>query len=418
MPLANRAQEDPALIVDRAKSRGWVSGELSEQGKKLKRERKQKRGLNRYSDQTLDKQGHVLHVYAVWHWAKADAKDDFKTCKARVLSVGAPLPEVYELKSFWRFYKDQSRGRLDKRPTVQSLLTQAKALKAGLARLTKGKISDEDTEEINAWIKYVLPCEERSDVRDIVRPKFEIKPPDDSLGKLLSKRFKASLSSQLYACSAFKKTNTISPPNSCTSSLAGTSHDERDKATQERSRTSSSSHQRPPEIYQSDISFRHNTESPLFQDHSSAECSRNSVQDNPNFSPVNQSTQENELPTRIILGLPIESGSCVEETKHQPLSKKRRILQAPFLRKRRRRILRTPQSKYFLNKPLSQSSIGSLMEVQPSIQEAVSVRSPSEHFLRARAAPGRGNRIRGLHSRPSGRVHHRAADGRAAGRHS
>ncbi|KAH6983689.1 hypothetical protein BKA56DRAFT_672330 [Ilyonectria sp. MPI-CAGE-AT-0026] len=86
---------------------------------------------------------------------------------SRVLSVGVPLLEVYELKSFWRFYKDQSRGRLDKRPTVQSLLTQAKALKAGLARLTKGKISDEDTEEINAWIKYVLPCEERSDVRDI-----------------------------------------------------------------------------------------------------------------------------------------------------------------------------------------------------------------------------------------------------------
>ncbi|KAL6406231.1 hypothetical protein AUP68_10400 [Ilyonectria robusta] len=175
-------------------------------------------------------------------------------------------------------------------------------------------------------------------------------PPDDSLGKSRPKRFEASLSSQLCACSASRKSNTISPPNSCTSSLAGTSHDERDKVTQQRSRTSSASHQRPSEIYQSDISFRHNTESPPFQDHSSAECSRYSVQDNPNFSPVNQSTQETELPTRIIFGLPIESGSCVERTKRQPLSKKRRILQAPFLRKRRRRILRTPQSKYFLNK--------------------------------------------------------------------
>lgn len=72
-------------------------------------------------------------------------------CEARVLGVGAPVPPVHELKDFWRFYCQQAKGMLGKGkdPTMLTLLSQAKAFKAGLARRAEGIISDEDATGIN-----------------------------------------------------------------------------------------------------------------------------------------------------------------------------------------------------------------------------------------------------------------------------
>jgi hypothetical protein len=95
-----------------------------------------------------------------WCWENANRRDDFEVCEARVLGAGAPVPPVHELKDFWRFYCQQARGMLSKGkdPTILTLLSQAKAFKAGLARRTEGIIGDEDTTEINNVRGQTILC--------------------------------------------------------------------------------------------------------------------------------------------------------------------------------------------------------------------------------------------------------------------
>lgn len=59
------------------------------------------------------------------------------------------MPPIHELKDFWRFYKDQSVGRLRAHPTSLTLKARAKEFKGGYMRLTGSLLNDEDTKEIN-----------------------------------------------------------------------------------------------------------------------------------------------------------------------------------------------------------------------------------------------------------------------------
>ncbi|RMD39438.1 hypothetical protein DV735_g5698, partial [Chaetothyriales sp. CBS 134920] len=170
MPPPKLQHRDPALIADRAVSGGWKSGEHHE--------RDRERAVNLYDEKTLRHQDGALNIYAIWCWEKSGRKEDFEACKARVLCTGAPIPAMHELKDFWRFYKTQSKGRLRESPTTKSLLSKAKAFKAGFRRLTNSELGDADTEEINRWLRKVLPYEPGSDVHDIEKPKYNLKPPD------------------------------------------------------------------------------------------------------------------------------------------------------------------------------------------------------------------------------------------------
>lgn len=84
-----------------------------------------------------------------WCWDKSDGTRTFDDCKQWALRRDAPVPELHDLKDFWRFFKDQSKGRLGERPTAKSLRKCAKQFKAGFYRHTGSQINDDDTEEIN-----------------------------------------------------------------------------------------------------------------------------------------------------------------------------------------------------------------------------------------------------------------------------
>ncbi|OAQ57905.2 hypothetical protein VFPPC_11363 [Pochonia chlamydosporia 170] len=161
---------DPAAVADRAKSRGWKADEHLENDKQ--------RDLNKYDDKVKEKQDQVLHKYAIWHWDRSGRNVDFEPYKDVLLREGAPIPPIQELKDFWRFYKDQSVGRLRERPTAPTLKARAKEFKGGYMRMTGNLLNDEDTREINYWLKNVLPFEENSGVKDIVMPKYNYKPVD------------------------------------------------------------------------------------------------------------------------------------------------------------------------------------------------------------------------------------------------
>ncbi|KFA77150.1 hypothetical protein S40288_10234 [Stachybotrys chartarum IBT 40288] len=113
-----------------------------------------------------------------WYWVKQNRIGSFEESKALAFQEGAQFPEIHELKDFWRFYKDQSNGKLGARPVAKTLLSRAKQFKAGFTRLTKAELSGEDTHEVNSWIKNVLPFEEGSGVKNIERAKFNYKPVD------------------------------------------------------------------------------------------------------------------------------------------------------------------------------------------------------------------------------------------------
>ena len=80
-----------------------------------------------------------------WTWVTAGQEGSFEDCKASALRRGAPVPQVHQLKDFWRFYKDQSHGQINERPTAKTLKARAKQFKAGFKRHTGNELSDEDT---------------------------------------------------------------------------------------------------------------------------------------------------------------------------------------------------------------------------------------------------------------------------------
>lgn len=74
---------------------------------------------------------------------------DFIEYEAKILCEDASLPEVQQLKDFWRFYKDQARGRIKKRPTAKSLKANAKSFNAGFTRRTGKNVPADTIAEIN-----------------------------------------------------------------------------------------------------------------------------------------------------------------------------------------------------------------------------------------------------------------------------
>lgn len=75
--------------------------------------------------------------------------DVFEEYEATLLCKDASLPEVHQLKDFWRFYKDQARGRLSERPTTRSLKASAKSFNAGFKRRTGNSVPADIISEIN-----------------------------------------------------------------------------------------------------------------------------------------------------------------------------------------------------------------------------------------------------------------------------
>ncbi|PWI65590.1 hypothetical protein PCL_07009 [Purpureocillium lilacinum] len=157
-------------IADRARCNGYESGKHEERDRQT--------GITNYSPQILVEQERVLHIYAVWNWNRNDPRGDFDECKKRVLCDGSKAPDLFELKDFWRFYKDQSIGRLGNHATARSLLARAKQFNAGYKRRTGSEIGEETIAEINHWLKRVLPHEEGSGVKNITKPKYNYKPAD------------------------------------------------------------------------------------------------------------------------------------------------------------------------------------------------------------------------------------------------
>ncbi|KAH7039776.1 uncharacterized protein B0I36DRAFT_370775 [Microdochium trichocladiopsis] len=159
MSSSRQRRPDPSSIVDRARSNGYQSRRHEENDRQ--------RGLRKFDDKTLKTQDRVLHIYTTF--------DDFEL---QALRPGAPVPEIHSLKDFWRFYKDQARGRLSSRPTVRTLRSCAKSFKAGFLRRTGNTLSEADTAEINSWMLNVLSQEEHSGVRDLEMPKYNYQHED------------------------------------------------------------------------------------------------------------------------------------------------------------------------------------------------------------------------------------------------
>ncbi|KAJ6439168.1 telomere-associated RecQ helicase [Purpureocillium lavendulum] len=109
--------------------------------------------------------GALLLVLLVWILIR-----DFDECKKRVLCDGSKAPDLFELKDFWRFYKDQSIGRLGNHATATSLLARAKQFNAGYKRRTGSEIGEETVAEINHL--------SGSGVQNITKSKNNYKPAD------------------------------------------------------------------------------------------------------------------------------------------------------------------------------------------------------------------------------------------------
>lgn len=94
--------------------------------------------------------GHTLTLYS-WSFGFLNDKKvtNLVEYEAMLLCEGASLPEIHLLKDFWRFYKDQARGRINKRPTARSLKANAKSFNAGFKRRTGNNVPAETIAEIN-----------------------------------------------------------------------------------------------------------------------------------------------------------------------------------------------------------------------------------------------------------------------------
>ncbi|KAH7025258.1 uncharacterized protein B0I36DRAFT_167208 [Microdochium trichocladiopsis] len=170
MSSSRQRRPDPSSIVDRARSNGYQSRRHEENDRQ--------RGLRKFDDKTLKTQDRVLHIYTTWSWGNSDHRGSFDDFELQALRPGAPVPEIHSLKDFWRFYKDQARGRLSSRPTVRTLRSCAKSFKAGFLRRTGNTLSEADTAEINSWMLNVLSQEEHSGVRDLEMPKYNYQHED------------------------------------------------------------------------------------------------------------------------------------------------------------------------------------------------------------------------------------------------
>jgi hypothetical protein len=83
-----------------------------------------------------------------WSWIRSTKILPFDEHKASLLRVSAQIPKAAELKDFWRFYKDQSKGKLSVRPTAATFQARFKELSAGLKRYTGSAVDAEDFTEI------------------------------------------------------------------------------------------------------------------------------------------------------------------------------------------------------------------------------------------------------------------------------
>ncbi|KAM0664334.1 hypothetical protein ACQRIU_006917 [Beauveria bassiana] len=170
--IAMGTRKNPTDIINRAQSNGFKSGLHHEEDKKT--------GLQEYDEKTLGAQDQVLEKYAIWAFKYLNNKlvTVFEEFEAMLLCKDASLPEIHHLKDFWRFYKDQARGRLSERPTARSLKASAKSFNGGFKRRTGNSVPAETIAEINLWIGGPLTSEEGSGVTNIERPKYNYKPQD------------------------------------------------------------------------------------------------------------------------------------------------------------------------------------------------------------------------------------------------
>ncbi|CEJ93675.1 hypothetical protein VHEMI09250 [[Torrubiella] hemipterigena] len=165
-----RSKADPSTIIARAKANGYVQNDHAEADKET--------GVKTASEGNLQQQQYILKTYVIWQWSKSGKQWIVEECERSVLAKGSELPELHELKDFWRFFINQSKGLLGEGPTPVSLRTSAKRLKAGLKRLTGAELSDDATAEINHWLRWVIPYEPESRVAPIERPKYLFKRED------------------------------------------------------------------------------------------------------------------------------------------------------------------------------------------------------------------------------------------------
>ncbi|RKK18157.1 hypothetical protein BFJ66_g971 [Fusarium oxysporum f. sp. cepae] len=167
------------LIAQRAKSAGYQYGDYAERDKE--------RGRTRFDKKTLAAQNQMLDVYLAW--CSNATGVPLEQCDTRFLSQGVQLPKLEELKDFWRFFALQSSGRLTlpdgsktNRPTVVTLRGKAKVWKSGFLRRTGQQLSEEETAEINRWLKDDLPYEETSEgnpyCHNLQKPKFNFQSGD------------------------------------------------------------------------------------------------------------------------------------------------------------------------------------------------------------------------------------------------
>ncbi|XEV05763.1 hypothetical protein FSHL1_011050 [Fusarium sambucinum] len=167
------------LIAQRAKSAGYQYSDFAERNKE--------RGRTRFNKKTLAAQNQMLNVYLAW--CSNATGVPLEQCDTTFLSQGVPLPKLEELKDFWRFFALQSSGRLTlpdssktNRPTVVTLRGKAKVWKSGFLRRTGQQLSEEETAEINQWLKDDLPYEETSEGKpychNLQKPKFNFQSGD------------------------------------------------------------------------------------------------------------------------------------------------------------------------------------------------------------------------------------------------
>ncbi|KAL6716976.1 hypothetical protein ACLMJK_004889 [Lecanora helva] len=131
-------------LAARAKANGYVPG--------AHHEKDSVRNVQKYAPKTLHDQNGALQRYHMW-------LEEYPQPEDLTLRKGLQPLGLSTLRDFFRFYAMSSKGLLEKRVTVDTLLACAEWFFAGFARVTENQFSEDDRTSTYKWIKAVLPAE-------------------------------------------------------------------------------------------------------------------------------------------------------------------------------------------------------------------------------------------------------------------
>ncbi|KAN0085538.1 AdoMet-dependent rRNA methyltransferase [Elaphomyces granulatus] len=136
--MAKKEETTAEELFARAKANGYQRG--------AHREKDSIRDDNKHTEKTKRDQDRFLDVYDFLE--KGLLVPDIATVKEDCLGKGVPAPGIETVKDFLRFYVAISKGKLDKRSTVDSVNTYAEGFFAGFSRVTGTPTDKEERSEV------------------------------------------------------------------------------------------------------------------------------------------------------------------------------------------------------------------------------------------------------------------------------